>query len=167
MIIAHAIPEQHENTYYVCQTEHDDSDNERPHGRTSASSSARRMSWAACEIHQPLRDRRQWVSRKAQPTLRPGAFTAAARALMAFGSIGLSTGSRHLSRLRGSISRLRRPFKNRTPKLSFGYGARKSAAGGGKSILSTSAFCGSTPTPTLPRGRAGEGAHLRRRHNST
>ena len=41
--------------------------------------------------------------------------------------------------------------QNRTPKLSFGYGARKSAAGGEKSILSTSAFCGSTPTPTLPR----------------
>jgi hypothetical protein len=68
-----------------------------------------------------------------------------------FGWIGLSTGALHLSRLRGSIGRLRRPFKNITPKLSFGYGARKSAAGGGRSIPSTSAFCGSTPTPTLPR----------------
>ena len=29
--------------------------------------------------------------------------------------------------------------------------ARQSASGGGKSVLSTSAFCGSTPTPTLPR----------------
>jgi len=37
------------------------------------------------------------------------------------------------------------------PKLSFGYGARKNAAGGGKSIPSTSSFCGSTPTPALPR----------------
>ena len=38
LIITHAIPEQHENTYCVCQTEHDDSDNERPHRRTSSSS---------------------------------------------------------------------------------------------------------------------------------
>jgi hypothetical protein len=36
LIIAHAIPEQQENTYHLCQTEHDDSDNERPHRRTSS-----------------------------------------------------------------------------------------------------------------------------------
>src|SRR5260370_32334536 len=34
--------------------------------------------------------------------------------------------------------------------------ARQSAAGGGRSIPSTSAFCGSTPTPTLPRKRERE-----------
>jgi hypothetical protein len=50
----------------------------------------------------------------------------------------------------------------RTPKQSFGYGARsaialQSAAGGGKSILpSTGAFCGSTPAPALPRKRERE-----------
>jgi hypothetical protein len=31
LIIARAIPEQHENAYYLCQTEHDDGNNERPH----------------------------------------------------------------------------------------------------------------------------------------
>jgi hypothetical protein len=38
LIIAHAIPKQHEHTYYLCQTEHDDSDNERPHKKDSSSS---------------------------------------------------------------------------------------------------------------------------------
>jgi hypothetical protein len=31
LIITHAIPEQQENTYYLCQSEHDGGDNERPH----------------------------------------------------------------------------------------------------------------------------------------
>ena len=35
LIVAQAMPECHENAQYLCQTEHDDGDNERPHGRTS------------------------------------------------------------------------------------------------------------------------------------
>jgi len=47
-----------------------------------------------------------------------------------------------------------------------GGGRRAKRGGWGKSIPSTSAFCGRTPTPTLPRKRpqAGEGAGFRRRH---
>src|ERR1700733_8168653 len=57
----------------------------------------------------------------------------------------------------------------RTPKHSFGYGARQrncapERGGGGKPIIpSTSAFCGSTPPPGPPP-QAGEGAHFRCRY---
>ena len=44
-----------------------------------------------------------------------------------------------------------RRTRSTSPACGGGRRARKSAAGGGRSILSTSAFCGSTPTPTLPR----------------
>ena len=81
-------------------------------------------------------------------------------------------------RLRGSIGRLWRPFLIRTPKRSFSYGARQrncapERGGWGKAFPSTSAFCGSTPTPTsrasfarLGPPQAGEGAHFRRRYSS-
>src|ERR1700730_5897598 len=41
-----------------------------------------------------------------------------------------------------------------------GGGRRATAGGGGKSIPSTSASYGSTPTPALPRKRERERAHL-------
>src|ERR1700732_3523936 len=40
-----------------------------------------------------------------------------------------------------------------SPACGGGRRARQSAAGGGKSVHSASAFCGGTPTPTLPRKR--------------
>jgi hypothetical protein len=63
----------------------------------------------------------------------------------------------HLSRLRGSIGRLWRPsLERRTPKRSFGYGARQSAAGGGKLPPPKKLLWSGTPTPTLPRKRERE-----------
>jgi hypothetical protein len=65
----------------------------------------------------------------------------------------------------GSIGRHRRPFLDKTPKLSFGYGAlgsaiaRQSAAGGGS--LSTRPARFADPPPPQPSPASGRGSGLR------
>src|ERR1700687_6174352 len=67
----------------------------------------------------------------------------------------------YLSRLRGSIGRLWRPsLERRTPKRSFGYGARQSAAGGGN-LSTRHLLLGWHPDPNPPP-QAGEGAQQRK-----